>query len=86
MGEPSISTLRLLEGSVRKGGGRVRITGQLIEAETRTHLWADHFDRSLEDVFDLQDQVATSVGGVIEPVLLQAADHRFDQKSAKVMP
>jgi TolB-like protein len=63
----------LLEGSVRKGGGRVRITAQLIEAETGAHLWADHFDGSLEDVFDLQDKVASSVAGVIEPAL-QAAE------------
>ena len=48
----------VLEGSVRKGGNRVRITGQLIEAETGAHLWADRFDGSLEDVFELQDQVA----------------------------
>ncbi len=63
----------VLEGSVRKGGGRVRITAQLIEAETGAHLWADRFDGSLEDVFELQDQVATSVAGVIEPAL-QAAE------------
>ena len=65
----------VLEGSVRKGGGRVRITAQLIEAESGGHLWADHFDGSLEDVFDLQDQVAISVAGVIEPTL-QAAERR----------
>ena len=46
----------VLEGSVRKAGSRVRITGQLIEAATAAHLWADHFDGALEDVFDLQDQ------------------------------
>ena len=63
----------VLEGSVRKAGGRVRITGQLIDAETGAHLWADRFDGSLEDVFDLQDKVATSVAGVIEPTL-QAAE------------
>jgi TolB-like protein/class 3 adenylate cyclase len=50
----------VLEGSVRKAGGRVRITGQLIDAITGTHLWADRFDGSLEDVFDLQDQVAVT--------------------------
>src|SRR4030095_10926182 len=60
-------------GSVRKASGRVRITAQLIEAETGAHLWADRFDGSLEDVFDLQDKVATSVAGVIEPAL-QAAE------------
>src|SRR5215469_877542 len=65
----------VLEGSVRKAGGRVRITAQLIEAETGAHLWADHFDGSLEAIFDLQDQVATSVAGVIEPTL-QAAEIR----------
>jgi adenylate cyclase len=63
----------VLEGSVRKGGNRVRITAQLIDAETGTHLWADRFDGSLEDVFDLQDLVATSVAGIIEPTL-QAAE------------
>jgi len=63
----------VLEGSVRKGGNRVRITGQLIDAATAAHLWADRFDGSLEDVFDLQDNVASSVAGVIEPAL-QAAE------------
>ena len=66
----------VLEGSVRKAGGRVRITAQLIEAETGAHLWADRFDGSLEDVFDLQDQVATSVAGVIEPALRAAETRR----------
>jgi TolB-like protein/class 3 adenylate cyclase len=66
----------VLEGSVRKGGGRVRITAQLIEAETGTHLWADRFDGSLEDVFDLQDKVAISVAGVIEPTLQTAEAQR----------
>jgi TolB-like protein len=65
----------VLEGSVRKGGNRVRITGQLIEAETGTHLWADRFDGLIEDVFELQDKVALSVAGVIEPTL-QAAEMR----------
>jgi adenylate cyclase len=59
----------VLEGSVRKAGQRVRITAQLIDALTGTHLWADRFDGSLEDVFDLQDRVASSVAGVIEPAL-----------------
>jgi len=66
----------VLEGSVRKGGNRVRITAQLIEAETGAHLWADRFDGSMEDVFDLQDQVATSVAGVIEPALHAAETRR----------
>jgi adenylate cyclase len=63
----------VLEGSVRKGGNRVRITGQLIDAATGSHLWADRFDGLIEDVFELQDKVASSVAGVIEPAL-QAAE------------
>jgi len=63
----------VLEGSVRKAAGRVRITAQLIDATNGAHLWADRFDGLLEDVFDLQDKVAVSVAGVIEPTL-QAAE------------
>jgi len=66
----------VLEGSVRKAGGRVRITAELIDAVTGTHLWADRFDGSLEDVFDLQDKVASSVAGVIEPALQSAETAR----------
>jgi len=66
----------VLEGSVRKADGRVRITAQLIDAQTGAHLWADRFDGSLEDVFDLQDKVAVSVAGVIEPAL-QAAETAY---------
>jgi TolB-like protein len=65
----------VLEGSVRKGGNRVRITAQLIETLSGAHLWADRFDGLLEDVFELQDRVAISVAGVIEPAL-QAAEIR----------
>jgi TolB-like protein/class 3 adenylate cyclase len=63
----------VVEGSVRKAGGRVRITAQLIETLDGAHLWADRFDGSLEDIFDLQDKVASNVAGVIEPAL-QAAE------------
>src|SRR3984893_12222641 len=65
----------VLEGSVRKAGGRVRITAQLIDALSGTHLWADRFDGTLEDIFELQDKVALSVAGVIEPTV-QAAEIR----------
>jgi TolB-like protein len=65
----------VLEGSIRKGGSRLRISGQLIDAINGAHLWADHFDGLLEDVFELQDNVATSVAGVIEPTV-QAAEIR----------
>jgi len=66
----------VLEGSVRKGGNRVRITAQLIDAETGAHLWADRFDGSLKDVFELQDKIAVSVAGIIEPALQAAEIHR----------
>jgi pentatricopeptide repeat protein len=65
----------VLEGSVRKAGGRVRITAQLIDATTGTHLWAERFDGFLEDIFEVQDNVAVSVAGVIEPTL-EAAETR----------
>jgi TolB-like protein len=65
----------VLEGSVRKAGTQIRVTGQLIDALTGTHLWAGRFDGSLEDIFELQDRVAISVAGVIEPAL-QAAEMR----------
>jgi adenylate cyclase len=70
----------VLEGSVRKAGHRVRITAQLIEAGTGAHLWADRFDGLLEDVFDLQDKVASSVAGVIEPALQTAEIRRSSER------
>ena len=70
----------VLEGSVRKAGNRVRITGQLIDATTDRHLWADKFDGALEDVFGLQDQVTASVVGLIAPTLEQAEIERARQK------
>jgi adenylate cyclase len=66
----------VLEGSVRKAEGRVRISAQLMEAETAAHLWADHFDGSLEGVLDLQDQVAIRVAGILEPTLRNAEVRR----------
>lgn len=70
----------VLEGSVRRAGDRVRISGQLIEAATGTHIWADRFDGGLQDVFGLQDQVATSVVGLIAPRLEQAEFERARRK------
>ena len=69
----------VLEGSVRKSGQRVRITAQLIDALTGTHLWVDRFDGSLEDVFELQDKVASNVAGIIEPTLRTAEVRRSVQ-------
>jgi TolB-like protein/class 3 adenylate cyclase len=70
----------VLEGSVRKSGNRVRITGQLIDAATGAHLWADRFDGLLEDIFDLQDRVASSVIGAISPQLERAEIERAQRK------
>ena len=70
----------VLEGSVRKAGNRVRITGQLIDTSTGAHIWADRFDGALDDIFELQDQVASSVAGVIEPKLRQSEIERAARK------
>jgi adenylate cyclase len=70
----------VLEGSVRKAAPRVRITGQLIDATTGGHIWADRFDGALEDVFDLQDRVTASVVGAIEPRLQRAEIERAGRK------
>lgn len=70
----------LLEGSVRKAGNRVRIAGQLIDAETGAHLWADNFDGALKDVFDLQDRVTVSVVGAIAPTVMLAEIKRAERK------
>jgi len=71
----------VLEGSVRKGGSRVRITAQLIDAATGAHLWADRFDGTVDEVFELQDEVAVKVAGVIEPTL-QADEVRRSSERA----
>lgn len=70
----------VLEGSVRKSGNRVRITGQLIEAATAAHLWADRFDGQMEDVFDLQDRITASVVTAVAPKLEQVEIERARRK------
>jgi TolB-like protein len=70
----------VLEGSVRKAGKRIRVTGQLIDASTDTHIWADKFDSDLEDIFDLQDRVTSSVIGAISPELERAEIARARRK------
>jgi adenylate cyclase len=70
----------VLEGSVRKAGNRVRITGQLIEASTGNHIWAERFDSQLEDIFDLQDRVTSSVVGAIYPSIRLAEIERSRRK------
>jgi adenylate cyclase len=70
----------VLEGSVRKAGGRVRITGQLVEAASGAHLWADRYDGDLDDIFDLQDRVTHSVVAAISPKLQRAETERALRK------
>src|ERR1700732_1599447 len=70
----------VLEGSVRKGGNRIRITGQLIDAVTGAHLWAERYDRDLSNIFALQDEIAASVAGGIEPALAAAEQQRVLRK------
>jgi TolB-like protein len=70
----------VLEGSVRKAGHRLRITGQLIEAATNAHIWADSFDGAVADIFALQDQITTKVAGLIAPQIEQAEIERAKRK------
>jgi adenylate cyclase len=70
----------VLEGSVCKAGSRLRITGQLVDAASGAHLWANRFDGALEDVFDLQDQITSNVAGAIEPHLQRAEIERAQRK------
>ena len=73
----------VLEGSVRKSAGKVRITSQLIDSENGTHIWADRLDGPLENIFELQDQVTTKVVGAIAPKLNQAEIQRVKRKSVQ---
>jgi adenylate cyclase len=70
----------VLEGSVRKAGDRVRITGQLIDTATGAHLWAERYDRKADDIFALQDEITLSVVGAIEPSLRQVEIERVKRK------
>ncbi len=70
----------VLEGSVRKAGDKIRVTAQLVEAVTDAHIWAERYDGTLDDIFDLQDKIAQSVVGAIEPELQRAEFERIKQK------
>ncbi len=70
----------VMEGSVRKAGGRIRVTAQLADAATGRQIWANHYDNTLEDVFKLQDEITASVVGAIEPRLLEVEAKRIGQK------
>src|SRR3546814_8647355 len=73
----------VLEGSLRKAEKRVRITGQLIDPTTGTHIWAERFEGTLDNIFDLQDQMAASVDGAIAPQLERAEIERAQRKQTE---
>src|SRR5262249_4498679 len=66
----------VLEGSLRRSGGRIRVTGQLVEAETGNHLWAERYDRDLADIFDIQDDITEAVTTAIAPAIAGAEQQR----------
>jgi TolB-like protein len=70
----------VLEGSVRQAGGQLRVTGQLIEAETGSHVWADRFDAVMTDVFEVQDRITTAVAGALAPRMHRAEIERATRK------
>ena len=70
----------VLEGSVRRSGNHVRVTGQLIETENATHVWADRYDSTLSDIFALQDEMTMNVIGAVEPTLRKAEVERARRK------
>jgi adenylate cyclase len=70
----------VLEGGVRKSGSRLRVTAQLVEAETGAHLWADKFDGGLKDVFEFQDQITERVVGIVEPSVQKSELERSRRK------
>jgi adenylate cyclase len=70
----------ILEGSVRRAGGRVRVTSQLIDTETGNHIWADRYDAVLEDIFELQDTITGAVVGAIAPKIESAEIERATRK------
>ena len=70
----------VLEGSVRRALGQLRVTGQLVEAETGNHVWAERYDGVMSDVFELQDQITAAVAGVLEPSIRRAEMNRAVRK------
>jgi len=70
----------VMEGSVRMGGNRVRVNAQFLDARTGKHIWADRYDRRVEDIFDVQDEITAMVVGAIEPHLNRAEAERIKQK------
>jgi hypothetical protein len=74
----------VLEGGVRKAGNRIRITSRLIDTKTAAHIWTDRFSGTLDDIFELQEQIASSVAGMLEPRLELAEIERASRKSTEL--
>ena len=72
----------VLEGGVRKAGSRLRVTAQLVDAETGSHLWANKFDGAIDDVFDFQDRITDQVVGIVEPSLQRSEIERSRRKAS----
>jgi adenylate cyclase len=70
----------VLEGSLRKSGNRIRVTAQLVEAESGKHIWAEHYDRDLADIFPLQDEITNAVTIALVPAIADAEQHRAPRK------
>jgi adenylate cyclase len=70
----------VLEGSLRKAGNRIRVTAQLVEAETGKHVWAERYDRDLADIFEMQDEIAQAVAIAIVPAIAEAEQQRAMRK------
>ena len=75
----------VLEGSVRKGGDKIRVTAQLVETATGKHIWANRYDGMLNDIFDLQDQITETIVGTLEPEFQRAEAERISQKRPESM-
>jgi adenylate cyclase len=75
----------VVEGSVRKAGNRIRLTAQLIDGTNGVHLWAERYDRAIEDIFDLQDELTQTIVGAIEPELSRAEQERAQLKKPETL-
>jgi adenylate cyclase len=78
---PELGARYILEGSVRKSGNRVRVTGQLIDAETGHHVWADRYDSTMEDIFAVQDEITDAIVSALEPAVGRAEMQRAQRKN-----
>jgi adenylate cyclase len=81
-----LGAIYIVEGSVRKSGHRIRITAQLIRADTGHHIMAERFDRDLTDLFELQDEITRMIAGALEPELLKFERNRIANQPQHILP